>query len=228
MADNHSKPTQTEIEYFWNDGESIYTPKDNNTYNPEGNMIDFSANAKIAQIVSKDTSIPIKVKYFVKDLEPLSVKPCEEGCDEWIDVRAAEEIYLIKDEFRLIPLGFALELPKGYEAILVPRSSTFKEWGIIQTNGIGVIDYKYRGDTDQWMMPVYYTGMGKNSRDVMLNRVTSSGDEFRRVASKTVTIPKGTRIGQFRIQTCQPKISFTTVDKLGEESRGGFGSTGQF
>ncbi len=99
----------------------------------------------------------------------------------------------------LLPLGIAMELPKGYEAIVAPRSSTYKKYGIVQTNSIGVIDNSYCGDNDQWRMPVYFT--------------------------QDVVIPKGSRIAQFRIQAKQPEINFITVESLGNTDRGGFGST---
>ena len=137
----------------------------------------------------------IKIKYHT-DIEPLVQK---EGSD-WIDLRAAEEVKMSPNQFKLIPLGVSMKLPEGYEAHIVPRSSTFKTWGIIQTNHMGVIDESYCGDDDQWMMPV--------------------------LATRAVIIHKNDRICQFRIVKKQPKILFQEVDTLGEESRGGFGSTG--
>lgn len=137
----------------------------------------------------------IKIKYHA-DIEPLVQK---KGSD-WIDLRVAEEVRLRPEQFKLIPLGVSMKLPEGYEAHIVPRSSTFKTWGIIQTNHMGVIDESYCGDNDQWMMPV--------------------------LATRAVIIHKNDRICQFRIVKKQPKILFQEVDTLGEESRGGFGSTG--
>lgn len=137
----------------------------------------------------------IQIKYHA-DIEPLQQK---EGSD-WIDLRAAEEVKLSPNQFKLIPLGVSMKLPKGYEAHIVPRSSTFKTWGIIQTNHMGVIDESYCGDNDQWMMPV--------------------------LATIAVIIHKNDRICQFRIVKKQPNIEFEEVDSLVEESRGGFGSTG--
>lgn len=137
----------------------------------------------------------IQIKYHA-DIEPLEQK---EGSD-WIDLRAAEEVKMSPNQFKLIPLGVSMKLPEGYEAHIVPRSSTFKTWGIIQTNHMGVIDESYCGDDDQWMMPV--------------------------LATRAIIIHKNDRICQFRIVRKQPKILFQKVDSLGEESRGGFGSTG--
>lgn len=138
----------------------------------------------------------IKVKYFSNEIERLSRK----NVGDWIDLRAAEDVTLLKGEFKLIPLGVGMILPDGYEVHIVPRSSTFKTWGIIQTNHMGVIDNSYSGDNDQWKFPAY--------------------------ATRDTVIKKGDRICQFRITENQPGYDITTVDKLNDESRGGFGSTG--
>ena len=140
----------------------------------------------------------IKVKYFVNDMEPLCYVA---GKSDWIDLRAAEEVTLKAGEFRLIPLGVAIALPAGYEAHIVPRSSTFKNYGILQANSMGVVDCSYCGDNDQWRMPVYAT------RDVVIER--------------------GARICQFRIMRNQPELTFTRVEHLDGPDRGGFGSTGK-
>ena len=107
----------------------------------------------------------IKVKYFVDDIDELCYV---EGKSDWIDLSAAEEVTLKAGEFRLIPLGVAMELPAGYEAHLVPRSSTFKNYGILQTNSMGVVACSYCGDNDQWRMPVYAT------RDVTIEKTPGS------------------------------------------------------
>ena len=138
----------------------------------------------------------ILIKYFDSSID--KIKHIDIG--DWIDLRAAENIELKTGDFRLIPLGVAIQLPAGYEAHIVPRSSTFKNYGIIQTNSIGIIDESYCGDNDQWMMPVYAT------RDVVIN--------------------KNNRICQFRIMKKMPEVEFETVEKLGNSNRGGFGSTG--
>ena len=140
----------------------------------------------------------ITVKYFHEDMEPLCYV---DGKSDWIDLRAAEEVTLKAGEFALIPLGVAMALPEGYEAHLAPRSSTFKNYGILQTNSIGVVDWSYRGDNDEWRMPVY--------------------------ATRDVTIEKGARICQFRIVENQPKLNFVQVEHLDSPDRGGFGSTGK-
>ena len=140
----------------------------------------------------------IKVKYFSDDMEPLCYV---DGKSDWIDLHTAEEVTLKAGEFRLLPLGVAIALPEGYEAHIVPRSSTFKNYGILQTNSMGVVDCSYCGDNDQWRMPVY--------------------------ATRDVTIEKGARICQFRIMKNQPQLEFLTVDHLDGPDRGGFGSTGK-
>ena len=138
----------------------------------------------------------IKIRYLETGL--VEVKVTEIG--DWIDLRSAESVCLYKGEKALLRLGVAMKLPDGYEAIIAPRSSTFKNYGIIQTNGIGIIDSTYCGNNDEWMMPV--------------------------LATRETMIHKNDRICQFRIQKKQPTIKFVVVDKLGDEDRGGFGSTG--
>lgn len=139
----------------------------------------------------------IKIKYF-SNIEEL--KNIGGNKSDWIDLRAAKTIELKAGEFKLIPLGVAMELPKGYEAHIVPRSSTFKNFGIIQTNHQAVIDESYCGDNDQWFYPVYAL------RDTIINF--------------------NDRICQFRIVEKQPLINFTKVDSLENADRGGIGSTG--
>ena len=140
----------------------------------------------------------IKVKYFTNDIDELCYV---DGKSDWIDLHLAEEVTLKAGEFRLLPLGVAIALPEGYEAHIVPRSSTFKNYGILQTNSMGVVDCSYGGDNDQWRMPVY--------------------------ATRDVTIEKNARICQFRIMQNQPPLRFTRVERLDGPDRGGFGSTGK-
>lgn len=139
----------------------------------------------------------IKIKYFDDEIEKLCYI---DGKSDWIDLRAAKDVVLKKGDFALIPLGVAMQLPAGYEAHVVPRSSTFKNFGIIQTNHQGVIDCSYCGDNDQWFMPV--------------------------LAVRDTEIHKNDRICQFRIMENQPKIQFTEVSVLEGADRGGHGSTG--
>lgn len=140
----------------------------------------------------------IRIKYFTDKIEKLAYIG---GKSDWIDLRAAQDIELKAGEFQLIPLGVAMELPEGYEAHVVPRSSTFKNFGIIQTNHMGVIDESYCGDTDQWFFPAY--------------------------ALRDTQIRTGDRICQFRIMEHQPELFFDEVDELGHDDRGGHGSTGK-
>ena len=140
----------------------------------------------------------IKIKYFTDKIEKLTYI---DGKSDWIDLRASEEVELKAGEFKLIPLGVAMQLPEGYEAHLVPRSSTFKTWGLIQTNSMGVIDCSYSGDNDMWRMPVY--------------------------ATRDTVVHVNDRIAQFRIMENQPKIAFDEVEHLENTDRGGFGSTGK-
>lgn len=137
----------------------------------------------------------IKIKYFT-DIQP--IEKIEKG--DFIDLRSAEDIDLDAGDFAIIKLGVGMKLPEGYEAHIVPRSSTYKKWGIIQTNSVGIVDNSYSGDNDQWMMPV--------------------------LAMRDTHISKNDRICQFRIIEKQPEIKFTTVEKLDNEDRKGFGSTG--
>lgn len=140
----------------------------------------------------------IKIKYFSDKIEKLRYI---EGKSDWIDLRSAEDITLKKGEFKLIPLGVGMQLPKGYEAHVVPRSSTFKNFGIIQTNHCGVIDESYCGDNDQWFMPV--------------------------LAVRDTEIYVNDRVCQFRIMEHQPVVEFEECDRLEGADRGGFGSTGK-
>lgn len=140
----------------------------------------------------------IKVHYLQAGMEPLCYVA---GKSDWIDLRAAETVTLKAGEFRLIPLGVAIALPAGYEAHIVPRSSTFKTYGILQTNSMGVVDNTYCGDGDQWRFPAY--------------------------ATRDVTVEKGARICQFRVMENQPPLEFVSVEHLDGPDRGGFGSTGK-
>ena len=139
----------------------------------------------------------IKIKYFTDKIDKLAYIG---GKSDWIDLRAAEDVDLKKGEFRLIPLGVAMKLPKGYEAHLVPRSSTFKNFSIIQTNHMGVIDETYCGSNDQWHFPAY--------------------------ALRDTHISINDRICQFRIMKHQPELIFEEAEELADRDRGGLGSTG--
>lgn len=138
----------------------------------------------------------VRIKYHHEDMPRL--KKIKQG--DWIDLYTSEEVVLKANEFIYIDLGISMELPAGYEAIMAPRSSTFKNWGLIQTNSIGVIDSSFASDSDIWKFPAY--------------------------ATRDVTIPVHTRIAQFRIQKIQPDFIFEEVNSLGNAARGGLGSTG--
>lgn len=140
----------------------------------------------------------LKIKYL-EDIDSIEQK---DGSD-WIDLRCAETINIKAGEYAMIHLGVAMKLPKGYEAHVVPRSSTYRRWGIIQTNGVGIIDESYCGDDDEWMMPVY--------------------------ATRNTQIKKNERVCQFRITKKMPAleiIPLTENESLGNKNRCGFGSTG--
>lgn len=157
------------------------------------------------KVVEEVESKSIKIKYFEGANK---LKSIEKG--DWIDLYANKEIFIPKGQRAMIPLGIAMELPKGYEAHIVPRSSTFKTWGIILVNSVGIIDNSYNGDNDQWHFPAYCL----ESRTIVDGR-------------EGTLIQKGDRICQFRIVENQPSIEFIEVESLGNEDRGGLGSTGR-
>ena len=139
----------------------------------------------------------IKIKYLrdIQKIEKFNV-------GDWIDLRAAENMTFYGGEYKLIPLGVAMELPEGYEALVAPRSSTFKKCGIIMSNSIGIIDETFKGDNDEWHFPAF--------------------------AMYDTRVRKNERICQFRIIEHQPLIHLIEVDSLGNDDRGGIGSTGEF
>lgn len=138
----------------------------------------------------------IQIKYFDKEIDKLN----KTSKGDWIDLRAAETVELKEGEYRLIKLGIGMRLPEGYEGHVIPRSSTFSNFGVIQTNHFGLIDNIYCGDNDEWMFPA--------------------------MAMRDTVINKNDRICQFRIEKCQPQITFEEVESLSTISRGGVGSTG--
>lgn len=140
----------------------------------------------------------IQIKYFNDKIEKLTYIA---GKSDWIDLRAAKEMEIKAGEYAMIPLGVGMKLPEGYEAHIVPRSSTYKNYGLIQTNHMGVVDESYCGDNDQWHMPVY--------------------------ALRDTVVHVNDRICQFRIMEHQPTIVFEEVERLEDTDRGGFGSTGK-
>lgn len=138
----------------------------------------------------------IKVKYFDQEIEKIQ----KISVGDWIDLRSAERVELNAGEYKLLRLGVGMILPDGYEALVLPRSSTPSKFGIILANSMGVIDNSYSGDSDEWKFPA--------------------------VAIRDTVIEKGDRIAQFRIMKNQPSIEFEEVEHLNYISRGGIGSTG--
>lgn len=142
-------------------------------------------------------AIEIKIKYFDEEIE--QVQKINVG--DWIDLRAAETVEIKKGDIALIPLGVGMILPDGYEAHVLPRSSTPNKFGIMMANSMGIIDNSYSGDADEWKFPA--------------------------MAIRDTVIKKGDRIAQFRIMKNQQSIKFEIVKRLREKNRGGFGSTGR-
>lgn len=140
----------------------------------------------------------IKVKYLNDEIERLRYI---DGKSDWIDLRAAEDVTMKKGEHKLIHLGVAMQIPKGYEVHIVPRSSTYKNWGIIQANHIGIVDESYCGPNDWLFMSA--------------------------IAMRDTEIKFNDRICQFRIEKHQPQILFDEVKELQGQDRGGFGTTGK-
>ena len=139
----------------------------------------------------------IRIKYL-RNTKAFRIECIAVG--DWIDLRAAEDVKIKAGEYKMIPLGVAMELPKGYEALVAPRSSTFRKYGILLANSIGIIDESYKGDNDEWHFLAY--------------------------ATQDTFVLKGERICQFRIIKHQPKVRFVEVESLGNKDRGGIGSTG--
>lgn len=154
-------------------------------------MIELQENKKIT------SEMTIKIKYFTDEIDKIS--KIEKG--DWIDLRAAETVEMKTGDFKLIKLGIAMQLPEGYEAHIVPRSSTYKNFGIFQTNHQAVIDESYCGDNDQWFYPAYAL------RDTIIN--------------------VNERICQFRIMKKMPEVKIEEVQHLKNNNRGGHGSTGK-
>lgn len=137
----------------------------------------------------------VKIKYF-SDIE--KIKKFKYG--DWIDLRSAEDVELKAGDFKIIKLGIGMKLPYGWEAHVAPRSSTYKNFGIICANSFGIIDNSYCGDEDEWGFPA--------------------------IALRDTTIHKNDRICQFRVVEKQPSIDFIEVEHLDKVSRGGFGTSG--
>lgn len=162
-------------------------------------VLEFLNNGSTGKRYHRSTATKtIKIRYLSDEIEPLQYI---DGKSDWIDLRAAKEVEMKQGDFKMIPLGVAMQLPIGYEAHMIPRSSTFKNFGIIQANHMGMIDESYCGDNDQWHFPA--------------------------IAMRDTVIHVGDRICQFRIDKHQPTLVFQAVDSLGNANRGGFGTTGK-
>ena len=142
-------------------------------------------------------SLEISIKYVRDDTKRL--EKIEQG--DWIDLYADDDYALKSGDFKLIDLGVIIKLPKDHEGYLLPRSSTFKNFGVIQTNGMGIVDESYCGPNDVWRMPV--------------------------LAMRDTTIKRGDKIAQFRVANKMPEVSLTEIEIVTEKDRGGFGSTGK-
>lgn len=152
------------------------------------------------ELERKDGKMKVKtigIKYVKDGMKKIEIL----SGGDWLDLRIAEDVDIKAGEFKLIPLGVAIMLPKGYEALIIPRSSTFKKYGIIQANSVGLIDESYCGNNDEWHFPAF--------------------------ATRDIKIPKNTRICQFRIIEHQPPLILEEVPELSSTDRGGFGSTGE-
>lgn len=182
--------------YLDSDDTTVWVGKDfKSIYYSYEDYREFEENKKV-----------IKIKFFNDTYDgDNSLKNIGGNKSDWIDLRASEKVVIGRNQFKMIPLGVAMKLPDGYEALIVPRSSLFKNWGIIQTNSMGVIDESYCGNEDQWHFPAYCLEP-KNG--------------------PVTIIEKGERLCQFRIIEHQPKIKFDVKDVLDSPNRGGFGSTG--
>lgn len=145
----------------------------------------------------KKKTLEIMIKYHDDELGKIEKLPV----GDWIDLRSAKRVDMDAGEFKIIPLGVSMKLPEGYEAHVLPRSSTFKKWGVLMTNSMGIIDESYCGNNDVWGFPA--------------------------LAMRNTTIFKGDRICQFRIMPKMPEVQFVEVDDMESEDRGGFGSTGK-
>lgn len=195
----------------------------------------------------------VKIKYHnEKPTELHFVGGYDKSCA--VDVYAVEDFKIGGGQFGMINLGISLELPEGHMALMMPRSSTFKKYGIIQTNSIGLIDESYCGDNDVYHMPVFKpTTIVDNAKIISnftanlmmpvsevddtpilianLNKVSSKEElldmmlNMIKEAPDQVLIPKGTNIAQILILPRMEMMEFLTVDKLNNADRSGFGST---
>lgn len=200
------------------------------------------ASFLFTEFMLEDKCETIRIKYHDPEMPRLEYIGGDKS--NWIDLRTAEDVFIPMGEYRLISLGVSMELPKGYEAIIAPRSSTFKNFRLLQTNSLGVVDESYKGDNDVWRFPAFCA----EAKHVNVVSIDENGNDIEKVIpieekldyiksqirlcrtikrmKKGTFIPKHTRICQFRIVEHQPKIMFEETERLGNSDRGGIGSTG--
>lgn len=159
----------------------------------------------------------IKIKYHGNDLPKVEIK---EGSD-WIDLYASETVFVPFCKQVLVPLGISVELPEGYEAEIRPRSSTFKTWGVIQSNSCGVIDESFKGDNDIWCFPAVALDTSEAEIEYVQHGLPVPTGRVGRY------VRKGDKICQFRINKKMGSVELVEVEHLGNKDRGGFGSTGR-
>ena len=183
---------------WWNVRHGVTNISDMNSFVGDCELVEIPASKSITVGPVENETEEIPIVYHCDDIDKLTYI---DGKSDWIDLRAAEDTLFLQGQFKLINLGISMKLPEGYEAHIVPRSSTFKNYGLLQTNSCGIIDQSYCGQNDIWRWPAY--------------------------ATRDTVVHKNDRICQFRIVRNQPKIEFREVDQLDGEDRGGFGSTGR-
>ena len=189
---------KAESDYADNDGNLIVKVEDNNrrTWGVNRSHVELAESENESMSV-RNNSLEIKIKFHDDEL----IKPEKISKGDLIDLRAAEDVEMKAGDFKLISLGVSMKLPEGWKAQVYPRSSTFKNFGIIQANSVGQIDNSYSGTNDIWKFPA--------------------------IALRDTVIHKNDRICQFEIVPIQPPIRFTEVQVLDDEDRGGIGSTGK-
>lgn len=190
--------------------------------------------------IEDECYLNIPIKYNDTYIKMPRLNKIKKG--DWIDLYASHDQIIPKGECKLINLGIAMQLPDGYEAHVLPRSSTFKKWGIIMTNSQGIIDETYCGDNDWWCFSAYcltpkedgiFVDTAKDNkvfRFMVSYKFTSSIMNIffknKMEKHKYTFIKAGDKIAQFRIIEHMPNINFEEVQNLGNKDRGGFGTTG--
>lgn len=200
------------------------------------NILNNESTIELDDVIKLNDELEIKVKYLNDSIPRL--KKIDKG--DWIDLCASKDYYILKGKTEYINLGVAMQLPNGYEAYIAPRSSTFKYFGLIIPNSIGIIDNSYNGNSDWWHLPVYCLNAKEDNyvdiNDSKFIKFAMTNTIAKKIGKhiaggfydnrKFTFIPKGTRIAQFRIMKNMPELKFTETFMLNNKSRGGFGSTG--